>query len=126
MNEMDVLRRWSPRDLDVRALDHEATARDALRRAVEGGAATVRPARHRLAGRALVATAVTLALVVGAVVVATRRLDEHIDHVRRVHVGGLQRDGAAGLPTTVLVVGTDSRAFVRDPAQADAFGTPAQ
>ena len=82
--------------------------------------------RRRLAGRALIAAAVTGALVVGAVVVGRHAVDDRIDEIRRVHVGrgALSGDGGA-MPMTILVVGSDSHAFVRSAEDASSFGAPA-
>jgi LCP family protein required for cell wall assembly len=132
MNELDVLERWHPAHrLEVSdphdAVDHEAQARRALDDLMTETPATRPRARRRLAGRALVAVAVTTALVTGGVLIARRTFDEAADRVHRIRVGSGTLDRpAAGAPTTILVVGSDSRAFVHDAAQAQAFGTPAE
>ena len=108
-------------------VDHEGAARAALDVVVAGGTRhrVTAPACRRLVGRAVLATLVTATLVTGGVVVARRALDQSADRVRRVHVGANALDHAApGAPTNILVIGSDSRAFVQDGAQADAFGTP--
>jgi LCP family protein required for cell wall assembly len=129
MNELDVLRRWDPATGGVAELaDQEAAARARLDAAM--GAATVarRPfttAPRRFVGRALLATVVTAALVVGGVVVLRRTLDDAADRVHRVQVGAGTLDHPAdGAPMNILVVGSDSRAFVSNRREADAFGTP--
>ena len=119
MNELDVLEAWHP--AATADTDHETAARSALDTAMARRAPTV---GRRLAGRALIAAAVTTALVAGGVLVANRVVDDRLDRVKRVHVGGLDVP-APGAPMNVLVVGSDSRAFVDDRQQADAFGTPA-
>jgi len=119
MNELDVLEAWHPGA--AADTDHETAARAALDTAMARRAPTV---GRRLAGRALIAAAVTTALVGGGVLVAKRVVDDRLDRVKRVHVGGLDFP-APGAPMNVLVVGSDSRAFVDDQQQADAFGTPA-
>ncbi|MGZ6897282.1 MAG: LCP family protein [Acidimicrobiia bacterium] len=128
MNELEVLARWNPTGLDPRALDHEAKARAQLDAVtVPAPAPSRRSAPRRLVGRAVVAALVTGAVAVGAVVVVTRMVDDHIDHIRRARVPAGALDGdATGRPTTVLVVGTDSRRFVTSERQARAFGNPAQ
>ncbi|MBK5288972.1 MAG: LCP family protein [Acidimicrobiia bacterium] len=127
MNDLDLLRSWVPSELVEVDPMAAADARDALHDAIQGPTAEVAAeprGRRRFAARALIAATVTTALAVGGFVVATRVVDDRIDHVKRVdvNVGG---DGRLTLPTTVLVVGSDSRDFVQDPAQAQAFGTPA-
>ncbi len=119
MNELDVLEAWHP--AAAADADHETAARAALDAAMARRTPT---AGRRFAGRALIAAAVTTALVAGGVVVATRVLDDRLDDVKKVHVGGLDLP-EPGAPMNVLVVGSDSRAFVHDRQQAEAFGTPA-
>lgn len=129
MNELEVLEAWHPTD-EHPVPQHESAARDALEAAMEGTRPTTGPRRttgRRFAGRALVAAAVTTALVAGGVAIARRTLDDSLDGVRRVHIRAGALDApAAGGPINVLVVGSDSRAFVSDQQEADAFGTPTQ
>jgi LCP family protein required for cell wall assembly len=127
MNELDVLRDWRPDDPTEVTTDHEIAARAALDDVLTGGSGSSEATRRRLAGRALVAVGVTMALVTAGVVVARRTFDDAADRVHRVRVGAGALDTPAdGGPTTILVIGSDSRAFVQDEAQADAFGTPQQ
>ena len=128
MNELDVLRDWQPADTTEHAVpDPEASARAALDARVAPGTRSRAHTGRRLAGRAVLATAVTAALVAGGVMIARRTLDAGADRVGRIHVGsGALDDPMPGAPMTVLVIGTDSRAFVQDEAQAAAFGTPQQ
>ena len=123
MNELDVLGAWHPAD-GHETDDAEAAARAALDAAMAG----TRPsAGRRFVGRALVAAAVTTTLVVGGVAVATRVFDDRLDAIRRVKVGAGTLDvPEPGAPMNVLVVGSDSRAFVQDAQEAKAFGTPAE
>jgi LCP family protein required for cell wall assembly len=128
MNELDVLHHWRPADPATHATrDHEATARAALDARMANVTVSEVSTGRRLVGRAVLASAVTVALVAGGVVIARRTLDDAADNVRRVHVGAGTLDHPAdGAPMNILVVGSDSRAFVRDSAQASAFGTPEQ
>jgi LCP family protein required for cell wall assembly len=128
MNELDVLRDWRPADATEPAVpDPEGSALAALRTRMASGRGSGAHVGRRLVGRAVLATAVTAALVAGGVMIARRAVDAGADRVGRVHVGsGALDDPAPGAPMTVLVIGTDSRAFVQDAAQAEAFGTPQQ
>src|SRR3954464_4604197 len=99
MNELDVLEAWHP--AAVVDTDHETTARAALDAAMARRAPT---AGRRFAGRALIAAAVAGALVAGGVLVAQRVVDDELDRVKKVHVGGLDLP-APGAPANVLVVG---------------------
>lgn len=122
MNDIDLLRSWSvgePADTVVRA-----DARAAWRELTTGSAAVRPTAARRLVTRVLMASVITLVLVVGTVLALRRGVDSTIDRTRRVTVGnGALRERAAG-PMNVLVVGSDSRQFVSDAQEADAFGTP--
>src|SRR4051794_40992615 len=125
MNELDVLRDWRPVPPMGDVVDHEAVARTALDARMAPGSGREARTGRRLAGRAVLATAVTAALVAGGVVVARRSLDDGADRVGRVHVGaGALDDPTPGGPMTVLVIGSDSRAFVQDATRAQAFGSP--
>src|SRR3954466_15559724 len=104
MNELDVLEAWHP--TAIADAGHEHTARAALDAAMARRAPS--PGR-RFAGRALIAAAVTTALVTGGGVVAPRMVDDRLDHVKKVRVGGLDLP-EPGAPMNVLVVGSDSRA----------------
>ena len=67
---------------------------------------------------------VTLALAVGGFVFATREVNDRIDHVKRVTLpAGTLDQSNLTYPMTILVVGSDSRAFVSSDAEAQAFGT---
>ena len=81
-----------------------------------------RPVR-RFAARTVIALAVAAAIV-GAGLIITRN---RIDSVKPTHVIaiGPRTEPATGQPETFLLVGTDSRAFVHTPAEANEFGDPA-
>ena len=128
MNDLDLLRAWHPADPHPLP-DDRANARAALMAAMgEGDVAVLTvpspsPSR-RFVGRALIAGVVTVALAVGGFVIATREVNGRIDHVKRVTLpaGTLDRSNLR-YPMTMLVVGSDSRAFVSDPAEEQAFGS---
>lgn len=133
MSEIDVLSRWRPGGLDPQAFDHESHARARLEAAMGittgvVGPAIVRTPRagRRFGTRALIAAAVAFALVAGVVVAVQRIADERAGRVRRVPVAAGDLDAPTGTTTNVLVVGSDSRAFVQTPEQAQAFGTADQ
>jgi LCP family protein required for cell wall assembly len=121
MNELDVLETWHPTE---RAATPDAEP--AARAALDGVMARRAPSTgRRLAGRALIAAAVTTALVTGGVVVARRMVDDGLDKVKKVHVGGLDVP-EPGAPMNVLVIGSDSRAFVDTAQEAQSFGSAAK
>ena len=129
MNELDLLRHWHP-EPDVvanpndperaRALLTDAIASDGL-----AVVTTVRSAPRRFAGRAVVAGVLTVAVALGGFVVANRAVDDRISRIKRVTLpAGTLRSSDLRAPMTILVVGSDSRAFVSTPEQAQAFGSP--
>lgn len=128
MNELDLLRDWrvpEPPAADVR--DRALADLDALFYAPTMPVpvpAPLRPAGRRLLLRAAIALAVTVALTAGVVVWAQRETDRRLDAVGRIHLPEGTLSGAPGgkLPATFLIVGSDSRAGITDPA----FGDPAQ
>ena len=123
MNELDLLEAWSPPAPEPAVADARRRLDAAMSAPVQRRSASP---RRRLAGRALIAACVTAALVAGAVVVGRRAVDDRIDGIRRVHVGqGALSGSGTGLPMTILVVGSDSRAFVESAADANAFGAAA-
>jgi LCP family protein required for cell wall assembly len=80
------------------------------------------PARHFAARSAIAMTAVAAVVAAGLIVTHHR-----IDSVKPTHVVALgpRAEPAAGAPTTFLLVGSDSRAFVHTPAEVNQFGDPA-
>lgn len=133
MNEIDVLNRWRPSEIDPRAFDHGTEARVRLDAVIGVAAGAVEPAvvravrpGRRFGARALIAAAVAFVLVAGVVVAVQRLADERAGRVRRVPVAAGDLDRSAGAAMTILLVGSDSRAFVDTAAQAQAFGTDAQ
>jgi LCP family protein required for cell wall assembly len=124
VNDLDLLREWRVPDApapDVR--DRALADLDALFYAptapVRG-----RPARRRLVLRAAIALTVTVALAAGVVVWAQRETNRRLDEIGRIHLPKGTLSGAPGgkLPATFLIVGSDSRAGINDPA----FGDPSQ
>src|SRR6476620_2143023 len=113
MNELEILEAWHPTE-PAMSVDAEHAAHVALDAALDAAIdAVITPRRpsagRRFAGRALVAAAVTIALVAGGVVVARRTLDDAADRVGRVRVGsGVLDDPTTTGPMNVLVVGSDS------------------
>src|SRR5262249_11436772 len=84
--------------------------------------APARPVRRRLVLRAAIALTITVALAAGVVVWAQGETDRRLDEVGRIHLPKGTLSGAPGdeLPATFLIVGSDSRAGINDPA----FGNP--
>lgn len=126
MNDLDLLRAWRPADAET-STNHRAEARAMLDAAMSDGelAVVTSPSTpRRFVGRALIAGVVTLALAVGGFVFATREVNDRIDHVKRVNLpAGALDQSHLEYPMTILVVGSDSRAFVSSDAEAQAFGT---
>jgi cell envelope-related function transcriptional attenuator common domain len=126
MNDLDLLRAWRPGDAETSA-DYRADARAKLDVAMSDGelaVVTSSSTQRRFFGRALVAGVVTLALAVGGFVFATREVNDRIDQVKRVTLpAGTLDHSNLTYPMTILVVGSDSRAFVQDAAQEQAFGS---
>ena len=126
MNDLDLLRAWRPTD-EAASADHQGAARAALDAAMADGElalVTAPSVPRRFVGRALIAGMVTLALAVGGFVVATREVNNRIDHVKRVTLpAGTLDQSNLTYPMTILVVGSDSRAFVQDAAEENAFGS---
>ena len=125
MNEIDLLNRWERPAIDPDAM---ADARERLDAVMlpdaMGVVTTVRPARRRLAARALIAAAVTIVLATGAVVVLQRQVDDRVNRIHRsVLPAGTLDPSNVPYPMTILVVGSDSRAFVDNATQAQAFGS---
>src|SRR4051812_8378556 len=106
MNELDVLHDWRPADATAHATHgHEAIARAALDARMASVTVSEASPGRRLVGRAVFASVVTAALVVGGVAVARRTLDDAADRVGRVRVGaGTLDHPAAGAPMNILVV----------------------
>ncbi len=128
MNEIDLLRQWHPETQDASATV-EATARARARLADATASedlavvTTVPTASRRFAGRALVAGVLTVAVALGLFVVANRAVDDRISRIKRVTLpAGTLDTSHLQTPMTVLVVGSDSRAFVENAEQAQAFG----
>jgi LCP family protein required for cell wall assembly len=128
VNDLDLLREWrrpAPPTPTVRA-----RALDELEALFYSSTAPVRRprTRRRLAVRVAVALFVTVALVTGAVVWAQRETDRRFDAVGRIHLpeGTLSGSAAGRLPTTFLVVGSDSRAGLNDPAFGNAKDQPGE
>ena len=66
MNEIDVLNRWERPTIDPHAMaDARAALDEVMVPDAMGVVTTVRPARRRLAARALIAAAVTIVLATG-------------------------------------------------------------
>ncbi len=127
MNEIELLREFDPSSVDD---DAKPAARAALDAAIEGhGLGTVtdrRTSTRRFAGRALVAAVVTTVLAVGGVALLQRQVDDRIDRVgRRTLPAGVLDPSAVTYPMTILVVGSDSRAFVSNAQDAQTFGSAA-
>jgi LCP family protein required for cell wall assembly len=80
---------------------------------------------HRWRRRVLIALApvVLLAVVVG--VGGWLYVDYRFGQIHKIHSRHLVHQAAPGKPFDVLVVGSDSRAFVDNSQQAQAFGSPA-
>ena len=128
MNEIDLLRHWHPETEDAnRTVEETARARARLAEATASEdvavVTTVPTASRRFAGRALVAGVLTVAVALGLFVVANRAVDDRISHIKRVTLpAGTLDTSHLQTPMTILVVGSDSRAFVESSEQAQAFG----
>ena len=129
MNELDLLRHWHP-ERDVVATPSEseqarALLADAIASEDLAVVTTVRSGPRRFAGRALVAGVLTVAVALGLFVVANRAVDDRISRIKRVTLpAGTLDSSPLHTPMTILVVGSDSRAFVSTPEEAQAFGSP--
>jgi LCP family protein required for cell wall assembly len=124
VNELDLLRGWRTPDApDADVRDRALADLEALFYAPTAPA-PARPVRRRLVLRAAIALTITVALAAGVVVWAQRETDRRLDAVGRIHLPEGTLSGAAGgkLPATFLIVGSDSRAGINDPA----FGDPSQ
>ncbi len=129
MNELDLLRHWHPEPDVVANPDEPERARVLLTDAIASEdlavVTTVRSAPRCFAGRALVAGVLTVAVGLGLFVVANRAVDDRISRIKRVTLPAGSLDSSPlQMPMTILVVGSDSRAFVSTPEQAQAFGSP--
>ncbi len=127
MNEIDLLRHWHPEAHEVTA-DAPDRALARLAEAMESEAVavvtTVRSAPRRFAGRALMAGVLTVAVALGLFIAADRAVDDRISHIKRVTLpAGTLDPSHLRTPMTILVVGSDSRAFVQTSEQARAFGS---
>ena len=128
MNDLDLLRDWrtpEPPTAEVRA--RSLAELEAMFYAPTTPVHPRAP-RRRLATRIAVALAVTVALVAGAVLWARHETDRRLDAVGRIHLPKGTLSGAAGgkLPVTFLVVGSDSRAGLNDPAFGNATDQPGE
>ncbi len=130
MNEIDLLRHWHPEAQEAAATAGEtARARARLAEATASDdvavVTTVPTASRRFAGRALVAGVLTVAVALGLFVVANRAVDDRISRIKRVTLpAGTLDTSHLQTPMTILVVGSDSRAFVENAKQAQSFGSP--
>ena len=130
MNELDLLRQWHPEAQEANATVGEtARARGVLDDAIASEdvavVTTVSSGPRRFAGRALVAGVLTVAVALGLFVVANRAVDDRISRIKRVTLpAGTLDTSHLQTPMTILVVGSDSRAFVESSEQAQAFGSP--
>jgi LCP family protein required for cell wall assembly len=130
MDELDLLTHWDPEPAAASSLH---LARDEARRRLTArydDATPTRlpaPLRTRFTIRVLVAAVVASALVAASIAVARRLADDAADEVHTISVpGGVLRDGVVGAaPVNVLIVGSDTRAFVHDEQGARAFGSRA-
>lgn len=135
MNELELLGEWKRQRTRTNDDAHaRASARAALDAAIgdavggeELGVVTaVQPARRRLVGRALVAATVTTVFAVGGVLFARGQVHDRMGAIRRVALPkGSLHESTVPFPMTILVVGTDSRAFVENATQEGAFGSAA-
>jgi LCP family protein required for cell wall assembly len=96
-----------------------------------GTSATVAPKRRRWVRRLLIVGAVLVFIIVSAGVGGYFYLSYQFNKITKVNVPNLQpvakpKPGAPSPPFTVLLVGSDSRAFVDTPAQCAAFQAPGE
>ena len=129
MNELDLLRHWHPETEEVARAGLRERARaqlvDAIAAEDLAEVTTGRSTPRRFAGRALMAGVLTVAVALGLFVAANRAVDDRISRIERVTLpAGTLRSSEVHTPMTILVVGSDSRAFVSTPEQAQAFGSP--
>ena len=129
MNEIDLLRQWHPETEGITTTVERERARALLTDAIASDdvavVTTVRSAPRRFVGRALVAGVLTVAVALGLVIVANRAVDDRISRIKRVTLpAGTLDSSPLHTPMTILVVGSDSRAFVSTPEEAKAFGSP--
>ena len=129
MNEIDLLRHWHPETEAVAPIGEAERARALLADAIAADdvavVTTVSSAPRRFAGRALVAGVLTVAVALGLFIVANRAVDDRVSRIKRVTLpAGTLDSSDVHTPMTILVVGSDSRAFVSTPEQAQAFGSP--
>ena len=129
MNEIDLLRQWHPETEVITTTVGRERARALLADAIASDdvavVTTVRSAPRRFVGRALVAGVLTVAVALGLVIVANRAVDDRISRIKRVTLpAGTLDSSSLHTPMTILVVGSDSRAFVSTPEEAKAFGSP--
>ncbi|MGH9091682.1 MAG: LCP family protein [Acidimicrobiales bacterium] len=101
-----------------------AMDRRTLQRARRKQAKKARKARHRWPRRLLYAV-IVLALVVvglgaGTYVYATYRFHQ----IKKIHAPHLVAQAPPGKPFNILLVGSDSRSFVKSSSQVTEFGTP--
>ena len=129
MNEIDLLRQWHPETEGITTAVERERARALLADAIasDGVAVvtTVSSVPRRFAGRALVAGVLTVAVALGLFIVANRAVDDRVSRIKRVTLpAGTLHSSDLRTPLTILVVGSDSRAFVKTPEEAKAFGSP--
>ncbi len=98
----------------------------AARRTGRHGRSRRRAGRRRWLRRALTVTVVLVALAVAAGVGAYVYVGYRFDQITKVHAPHLVHQVAAapGAPFNVLLVGSDSRSFVSNAQQEQAFGNP--
>lgn len=129
MNEIDLLRHWHPESETAPVAGATERARAVLADAITSEdlavVTTVRSAPRRFAGRALVAGVLTVAVALGLFIAANRAVDDRVSRIKRVTLpAGTLHASDLHTPMTILVVGSDSRAFVSTPEEARAFGSP--
>lgn len=99
-----------------------AVDRRTLQRARRKQAKKERKHRHRWPRRLLIAV-VVLALVVAGLGAATYLYATYRFHqIKKIHAPHLVAQAPPGKPINILLVGSDSRAFVKSASQAKAFG----
>jgi LCP family protein required for cell wall assembly len=78
--------------------------------------------RHRWRRRILITLSAILLVGVGGAAGLYFYAGYRFDQIKKIHSKHLVKQGAAGKPFNVLLVGSDSRAFVDNEVQANAFG----
>ena len=84
---------------------------------------TRRSPLRAFAGRYLVAFVTSAVVMVGAVVAVNYVIDRKLSHIPRVNVDTASAPSAGA---NYLVIGSDTRAFVDNPTQEDAFGNKSE